>query len=47
MESNEILICQLKSKLKFVYLFFPQPGKLAEAFKYFVQGMGYSEYLLF
>uniref|UniRef100_A0A8C9U404 Ndrg family member 3a n=1 Tax=Scleropages formosus TaxID=113540 RepID=A0A8C9U404_SCLFO len=22
----------------------PQPGKLAEAFKYFVQGMGYSEY---
>lgn len=21
-----------------------QPGKLAEAFKYFVQGMGYSEY---
>uniref|UniRef100_A0A7N6FDU2 Protein NDRG3 n=1 Tax=Anabas testudineus TaxID=64144 RepID=A0A7N6FDU2_ANATE len=23
-----------------------QPGKLAEAFKYFVQGMGYSEYLL-
>ncbi len=26
---------------------FPQPGKLAEAFKYFVQGMGYSEYQLF
>lgn len=26
--------------------FSPQPGKLAEAFKYFVQGMGYSEYCL-
>lgn len=24
--------------------FFPQPGKLTEAFKYFIQGMGYSEY---
>lgn len=22
----------------------PQPGKLTEAFKYFLQGMGYSEY---
>lgn len=23
---------------------FPQPGKLTEAFKYFVQGMGYSKW---
>lgn len=34
-------------ELKCVCFFFPQPGKLTEAFKYFVQGMGYSEYLLF
>lgn len=25
-------------------ILFPQPGKLTEAFKYFLQGMGYSEY---
>lgn len=23
-----------------------QPGKLIEAFKYFIQGMGYSEYMI-
>lgn len=37
---------KIKLKLFFVCLFVFQPGKLAEAFKYFVQGMGYSEYLL-
>lgn len=26
-----------------INFFLPQPGKLAEAFKYFVQGMGYSK----
>lgn len=39
--------CLQPVELKCVCFFFPQPGKLTEAFKYFVQGMGYSEYLLF
>lgn len=25
---------------------YSQPGKLTEAFKYFIQGMGYSKYLI-
>lgn len=29
----------------FFFFLLLKPGKLAEAFKYFVQGMGYSEYL--
>lgn len=27
------------------HVLFFQPGKLTEAFKYFLQGMGYSEYI--
>lgn len=39
--------CNITKLLITVYsnlLFFLQPAKLAEAFKYFVQGMGYSKY---
>lgn len=40
-------ICNITKFLITVYnntLFLLQPAKLAEAFKYFVQGMGYSKY---
>lgn len=33
----------LNSNFSKTFFFCSQPGKLAEAFKYFVQGMGYSK----
>lgn len=41
------LYCNVTNLLGIAYnnvLFLLQPAKLAEAFKYFVQGMGYSKY---
>lgn len=37
------ICCELRI-ISSILVFLPQPGKLAEAFKYFVQGMGYSKW---